>query len=273
MKVVEVKVTHLLSASLLLTKRKKAGSHTRSKLLHVSTHDCPSADMVSLRALRGGQQGGAVEFTTHETSPESPICMNKPPGQTTDMFAGGNGASAPQKSWDSKYERINYVYKSVFSTHTFLDLCNFHNFHQPTLCFFFLFFYSVLYSFIDFFLPLLFSLLYSTLSVFLFNFCSWFLSHSLSLILLLVFLTLSYFSLFLFLSHFSYYSTIFFLFTLSLSPTHLLTFFLPFFISLISLSDFITMFVPILFPFFVPPTIPFPSFSHHADFCTLSFSY
>lgn len=142
MKVVEVKVTHLLSASLLLTKRKKAGSHTRSKLLHVSTHDCPSADMVSLRALRGGQQGGAVEFTTHETSPESPICMNKPPGQTTDMFAGGNGASTPQKSWDSKYERINYVYKSVFSTHTFLDLCNFHNFHQPTL---FFFFYFILY--------------------------------------------------------------------------------------------------------------------------------
>lgn len=137
MKVVEVKVTHLLSASLLLTKRKKAGSHTRSKLLHVSTHDCPSADMVSLRALRGGQQGGAVEFTAHETSPESPICMNKPPGQTTDMFAGGNGASTPQKSWDSKYERINYVYKSVFSTHTFLDLCNFHNFHQPTLWIFF----------------------------------------------------------------------------------------------------------------------------------------
>lgn len=268
MKVVEVKVTHLLSASLLLTKRKKAGSHTRSKLLHVSTHDCPSADMVSLRALRGGQQGGAVEFTAHETSPESPICMNKPPGQTTDMFAGGNGASTPQKSWDSKYERINYVYKSVFSTHTFLDLCNFHNFHQPTLFFFFYFILYCIPSSISF--SPFFSLFFIPLSL------------SFSLISLPGFITFSF-------SHspscfsdfsFSYFSLIFHIilqffspFTLSLSPTHLFTFFLPFFISLISLSDLITMFVPILFPFFVPPTIPFPSFSHHADFCTLSFSY
>lgn len=108
MKVMEVKVkaTHLFSASLLLTKRKKAGSHTRSELPQASTHDWPSADSASLRALIGGQQGGGVEFTAQETSPESPRRVNAPPGQTTDMLAGGNGASGLQKSCESEHERI-----------------------------------------------------------------------------------------------------------------------------------------------------------------------
>lgn len=100
-----IKVTHLFSASLLLTKRKKAGSHTKSELLQASTHDCPSAEMVSLSALSGGQEGGDVEFTAQETRPESSTSMNMPPGQTTDTLAGGNGASAPQKSCDNEYNK------------------------------------------------------------------------------------------------------------------------------------------------------------------------
>ena len=97
--------THLLRASLLLMKWKKAGSHTRPEVRQASLHDWPSADTMSLNALSGGQQGGAVELAAQPRNVELDSRVNRPPGQTLEALAGGNGGAGLQKSCTRKDRR------------------------------------------------------------------------------------------------------------------------------------------------------------------------
>lgn len=97
-----------MKASILLMKGKKAGSQMRPASWHVFTHDEASGLRSSLRALRGGQDTGALMFEAHSTPVE--LGMRTKgfggfPGHSLDSLADGKGLLMRQKSfiWVKKF--------------------------------------------------------------------------------------------------------------------------------------------------------------------------
>lgn len=87
--------THPLRASLLLMKRKWAGSQTKPATWHASTQDWPSWDTSSLSELRGGQVTGAVTLDAQPTAVElgrgtnrGPLILLPPVDPGLERFAG-----------------------------------------------------------------------------------------------------------------------------------------------------------------------------------------
>lgn len=87
-------VSHPLKASILLMKGKKAGSQIRPASWQVFTQDEASGDRTSRRALRGGQQAGAVMLGAQIKAVELGSWRNGLggfPGHDLDSLTLGNG--------------------------------------------------------------------------------------------------------------------------------------------------------------------------------------
>lgn len=107
---------HRLRASLLLMKRKKAGSQTSLAWRHASTHDWPSEETSSRRALRGGQEGGALMLGAQPR----PVELGRAtkghsalPDLLLDELAGGYEASGVQKSYKGSHANQQLKCESV----------------------------------------------------------------------------------------------------------------------------------------------------------------
>lgn len=88
---------------MLLMKGKKAGSQMRPASWHVFTHEEASGLRSNLRALRGGQDAGALMFEAHTTLVE--LGMRTKgfggfPGHSLDSLADGKGIVMRQKSFE-----------------------------------------------------------------------------------------------------------------------------------------------------------------------------
>lgn len=99
------RLTYPRRASLLLMKRKWAGSQMKPADWHASTQDWPSWDTSSLRELRGGQTWGTVILDGQPRAVElgrgtnrGPVILLPPADPFLERLAGMKGGSGAQKS-------------------------------------------------------------------------------------------------------------------------------------------------------------------------------
>lgn len=111
------RLTYLRRASLLLMKRKWAGSQMKPADWQASTQDWPSWDTSSLRELRGGQAEGAVTLDAQPRAVvlgrgtnRGPIILLPPADPFLERLAGMKGGSGAQKSW--RWNKYNNFKKS-----------------------------------------------------------------------------------------------------------------------------------------------------------------
>lgn len=123
--------THSCRASLLLMKRKWAGSQTNPAEWHASTQDWPSWETSSRRELRGGQADGAVTLDDHTSAVElgratkSGLLLGLllPAALCLDRLVGMKGGSGAQKSCRGRKlcHYGNQIFK-IHLKHIFLDI-------------------------------------------------------------------------------------------------------------------------------------------------------
>lgn len=113
------RLTYLRRASLLLMKRKWAGSQMKPADWQASTQDWPSWDTSNLRELRGGQAEGAVTLDAQPRAVvlgrgtnRGPIILLPPADPFLERLAGMKGGSGAQKSWRwNKYNNFTRLNK------------------------------------------------------------------------------------------------------------------------------------------------------------------
>lgn len=141
--------TYSCRASLLLMKRKWAGSQMNPAEWHASTQDWPSWDTSSRRELRGGQADGAVTLDAHTRAVElgratkSRLLLGLllPAAPCLDRLVGMKGGSGAQKSWKGRklpqhhISAIKYL-KSIWSIFSWILFLNKHRLCKGEILFF-----------------------------------------------------------------------------------------------------------------------------------------